>query len=1178
MFFHDAVYRRLVSLLQPWLQEEPEIELKLGFINSQLTAKNLKFDVSALNSEFESSRFKFKEFTVDHFILRFSNWSFPAFKIEIGGVNVTLLAGGVREEGTLRRARKLSEKEKKAIAGFDPEGSALHDVLERILLDPPSRNWFKTSLLNLVLKHCHLQISNINLQVQFPDLNDVVLCLLELKEFNGESEHSDHGCLLRGVVGAVFKPLKVVSFVMDFRGFEFAYKMEDQINRISSFTDLFTCIKLNDLQVADFSIRVPELSLLFSPLDLLLLSALGKLSSKEAKRVRSGRQLWKLAANRLGYVISSPRLSLHNLVDVICLWLRYQNAYEHLLSMLGYSAENLLKKSVVKMSEDKMFLNSVKHNWEEISGLEKELPAEAIAQARRIARYRAVSNIQNGKNGYKESSMDSQVNVFSKILSVFVFIWNVLYRILLLISQCFFFILLFFQQPKLDWHSGIDSEDYSSYCFLLNFGKILVTFSPSSKDQNVDERIASHTGISYSDIHSFRLSIHMLLLTYVDGIFEQSLSVSCGQLKIKSSSVMGATIVDRSSKNSFSSKKVRRKGSVDKLKTILWGEPAQIFLPSQTSEASVANLAEGTCNPLLQTLLGEMWLAWQRVSAKYNDSEIACSETPWLLCEIKNCLMDPSLKRPDSGFWKCSFTAGKLNLALGYSSVLSMAMLLGQIQHALSLNEISGRATVLSNSPPTVENQEEISWEDKYELYSNRLKLNFLRMLPEKHIQLGVFVTGPHIQMSLRKVGLSSGDKNMNQDDFHLGFDIQNIEVVVWPTSKSDLALTGLSESDGAEPESHKLREPQIIEIPKPDNEKYASEGWVSLSSYFKLGGFNIYMGNLEESEQNQIFSLRPIAARLSFFSNMRKKKAIIPYLFEGPTVALVVAGLSSPVSLSYAFRSFDSSGFVCLQNFVRQNVVSIDPENDETSAEGATFICNSTLVSTTGTFKFKSLDVILQNSRIDDKVGSSVKTYDAMSKQMAGHDFPDCGILISVCQTYTEVSFEEKKLEILCDLRGIQLIISIYQDHMLKSFDHSVVRNFLQHSQGGLYEIFLSDFSFTFWLGQPCDSLNNLDGKTSLSVNTSQTVDSSHLISECETSNAQSSRFTQKSGFATDITASSSSQWILINAMLGIIYVGKGSLKNSLVGPNQLNKLTALLAVGRNLQTVSWGIKVLIS
>ena len=93
MFFHDAIHRRLVSLLRPWLQDEPETELQLGLINSELTVKKFKLDVSALNNESESSRFKFREVTVDHLSLLFSNWSSPSCKIGIRGVNVTLLAG-----------------------------------------------------------------------------------------------------------------------------------------------------------------------------------------------------------------------------------------------------------------------------------------------------------------------------------------------------------------------------------------------------------------------------------------------------------------------------------------------------------------------------------------------------------------------------------------------------------------------------------------------------------------------------------------------------------------------------------------------------------------------------------------------------------------------------------------------------------------------------------------------------------------------------------------------------------------------------------------------------------------------------------------------------------------------------------------------------------------------------
>lgn len=289
-----------------------------------------------------------------------------------------------------------------------------------------------------------------------------------------------------------------------------------------------------------------------------------------------------------------------------------------------------------------------------------------------------------------------------------------------------------------------------------------------------------------------------------------------------------------------------------------------------------------------------------------------------------------------------------------------------------------------------------------------------------------------------------------------------------------------------------------------------------------------------------------------------------------------VVAGLFSTVS--HALGAFHFGGYVPLQDYRRQNMVFDEVENDEITAGGAPLIHNTTLVSTTGAFKFKSMDVILQNFRIDDKEGISTKTYDAIiCQRLVGHDLPDDGIWISVHQTYVELSFEELKLGVLCDLSGIQCVISRYQDHMLKSFNHSELRNLLTQSHSRLYEIFLSDFTLTFWLAQPHKSLNNSDDNSAPSGNTSYSVDGPHLITENETSSGQSSRVTQNMSFATHITASPPSHWILINVTLGRIVVAKGSFTNALVGANDFNKLTSLLSVGRNLQTISWDIKVLI-
>lgn len=91
MFFNDWIQRKLAVLLRPWLREEPELELKLGFLRSQGIAKNLGFDTSALNRRLGgSTRFVFTEFRVSELSLRVSNWSAPAFTLVVDGLHVTL--------------------------------------------------------------------------------------------------------------------------------------------------------------------------------------------------------------------------------------------------------------------------------------------------------------------------------------------------------------------------------------------------------------------------------------------------------------------------------------------------------------------------------------------------------------------------------------------------------------------------------------------------------------------------------------------------------------------------------------------------------------------------------------------------------------------------------------------------------------------------------------------------------------------------------------------------------------------------------------------------------------------------------------------------------------------------------------------------------------------------------
>lgn len=95
MFLNDCVQRRLSSLLRPWLREDPDLELQLGFLRSHGVAKNLSFDPSVLNRQLfdGSSRWSFTDVTVEQLSVRVSYWSSPNLVLEVRGVRVALSLG-----------------------------------------------------------------------------------------------------------------------------------------------------------------------------------------------------------------------------------------------------------------------------------------------------------------------------------------------------------------------------------------------------------------------------------------------------------------------------------------------------------------------------------------------------------------------------------------------------------------------------------------------------------------------------------------------------------------------------------------------------------------------------------------------------------------------------------------------------------------------------------------------------------------------------------------------------------------------------------------------------------------------------------------------------------------------------------------------------------------------------
>lgn len=257
-----------------------------------------------------------------------------------------------------------------------------------------------------------------------------------------------------------------------------------------------------------------------------------------------------------------------------------------------------------------------------------------------------------------------------------------------------------------------------------------------------------------------------------------------------------------------------------------------------------------------------------------------------------------------------------------------------------------------------------------------------------------------------------------------------------------------------------------------------------------------------------------------------------------------MVGSLSSAVSHAYCF--FDHIGPVP-QEYIRQEIVLAEPEKEEIKMEGAPLICGRVLFKTYGTFKLKSVDMVLHVSRRSDNVESSVKIFDALTRRkLAESGLSDCGIWVSVQQTSIKISCKEQ-VEVLTDLSGIQFVIFRYRNDIGKHTDHSILKDLPLQSLNWLYELSLSNCKVTLGLVLPENA--------SSSYRLSNVVENSTLTTDSERP----------------------THWLLINVELGEIFMARCSLKNVLVGAHQLNRLISPASIVSEFQTVSWKIQVII-
>ncbi|CAM8903861.1 unnamed protein product [Rhodiola kirilowii] len=1166
MLLSDLIRRRLVSLLRPWLVEEPEMEVKLGFMRSHVIARNLRLDAAVLNRLLDDPRkCCFKDVTVDYVEIRVSNWSAPFFVFEVAGIRVKLAAGEqTNEEGVEWRQKPYDtskEDFKKILAENDSEATAIHEFLEKIC-GISSRNSFANSVSCLLLKHSQLRIRDVKLQVQFPSAEDSLVVSIEAKDFNAESEVFDHVCLLKGLVAATLLPVKEGYLALDLSSFEIRVRNKDHEFLLPP-TDISSHLKVENLQVVNCDVYVPDIKLSFAPSNLSVLEMISKNLRRTYRRCRSGKQLWKLARCKILYSILTPKTKLHQSVIEVGQWLAYVNTCKHLLLHVGYPMKLIVRDSTAKMMRDKQYSRYVKNQWKVISAIEDDLPAEAIIQALQVARYQASLENSYLENDYSKVQVSGMFKLPRKLFQLLHAIYSYI-CFLLLWLVCIFQLKAYSVDPS-------DSEGLKTAavdCFPLfglnlNVGEVSITISPVDADKfDASRGLKYQSGISQLELVSFCLVTEALLLRYIEGICEQSMSVFCGTLKTFSFDI-GAPVTDANDllKNS-SFLKGHKKSNKEVPVLILESEPAQLFHVPDNSVSSkhVSSL------PVLQNIIRGMWSNWNSHSLLSEDSDLPSLEDPFLLLEVRHSVTESSLSKSCFSSLGCALSLGKVNLTLGLSSILSVILLLRQV----------GQTPIRTAEKDIVEHLPQYStsckyplaeyWGGSYKSFFDRIKVAVHNFRPNSCIQLGIFISGLCIQVPSEPWG---GSIEFDSASNHLAFEVQKIEVSIWPALSSDLtALDGAPEWVGEGLEGkHKM--PMRINIVNGNSGNYKSQGHISLDSYFRVEDISCHMQGPSKAQQHVFFMLDPVNVKLSavrehlhsFSASTIAFSAALTGLVTGFTFFICMDELkvlSKVIASIHAAASFACTRVMPADVSQHQGVMGLSLMLSDHVMENITaepIIPKRVLLALRILLDVKSVNIALHNSTKGNTDQFSFKTF----KELNHFDLPDCGIWVSIQHITFENSCEEDKTMMIADLSGAQLCTFECQSDITKDLICSEFRTHMLQSCHCIYEMTLAKLTVTS------------------RIETSQKVSSSESLSN--NSEIASSPFDdplRNGSSPLTCTPASSSEakseesvhlpsrcWITINFAVSEIFITPCSLKSSIIEAHQLGNFIASVSLG---------------
>ncbi|KZV24988.1 hypothetical protein F511_01958 [Dorcoceras hygrometricum] len=1048
MFFNDVIQRRVAAVLRPWLRDDPELEIKLGLLRSNGTLNNVKLNTFSLNELLEDpSRCCFKEVRVEQLSIKLSPWSSSAFTLVIRGLHLIISIGEEADERGVKWRPRIKditmENKSKVLAEIDPEGCTLHASLRRIT-NITTRTWRK-SLLNTLFAHSQIQFHDVHVLFQSGNSNNAFSFSLYVKKVEAGSQNFRHRCFVSGFMGSLFVPSEESSFDVDIDSFEIRLNGENHSSSLIPATNMSALVNVANLQFTSICICIPKLQIIFSPADLSIMLLFYALLSKESKCTRPGRLLWNIVDSRLSSLVPSTNLSILKVVKFTCLWLRYLNTYENLLRLIGYPATDQMKRAAEVMSRDTTYSRSVKSKWKLISKIENDLPLRAIAFARQITRFRLASRGPKKPDGFDEPLGKG---TFWKLPQLFLLILWAVGSLLRSISRFLLLYKVLTKSPKIRQNYTGFHED----CVLGNGISIIVqqislsVFPNNSAESSTPGKAVAVTAVSYQDLLSFHILADAFFLRYVVNVSDQYMMSAVGCLKILSSTLVN---VSASSKTKEPANK-----KFDE-KQIVWGEPCQIINLPEATDASGE-----TSVPRLDHIIGSMWLNWKESYPKFEEVNSNVL-TPWILFELKSSLTRNSLDDDSSWFYNCGLTVGRLNFYLDFYSIATIIVLLRQIQCSLSLNDKTRENVILRtlDQDPSVNDLS-----SRFKSYSRKIESDIVRMLPQKHIQIGLLIAGLHIQMSLlnnKFYGENVGDHQVT----HVTFDILNIELVVSPKLENDLGLPSESVAGCDRASEHHILEPQEIDASKSENEAYNCQENISVGACLKVYGLKAYLVESAESHKYQLVLLSPMTTRLQYTRNVHHSYDS-KHVALSATCCCVAAGFTMLVFLdewhnltkvfsgvfykSLAFAMYGSGVGPSHQEIPSRESVYSDSESGDTVLKIGSHesLVTSTHFVVRSTCELKAFNLVLHNSRESFNLENymNVMPIDRETGRIsATHDTSGLGIYISLQQLMTEFNIKGGDMDFIIDVTGIRSIIFRYLAESERRIDKFELKNLLR-------------------------------------------------------------------------------------------------------------------------------------